>query len=155
MYAKKRRPLFNVRLYCMKGVIQHLGTVESVSEGHVVVRVLQSSACGSCAAADLCRSSESKEKLIDVYGSYPELQVGQRVEVEGTTRQGLKAVTLAYVIPLVLMALTLFTAMYLTGNDALSALVALITVALYYIGLWLMRNRLSEKFSFKITNLKN
>lgn len=155
MYAKKRRPLFNVRLFCMKGVIQHLGTVESVSEEHVVVRVLQSSACGSCAAAGLCRSNESKEKLIDVYGSYPELQVGQQVMVEGKVRQGLKAVVYAYFIPLVLMAITLFVVMYLTGNDSLSAFVSLFSVALYYIGLYLMRNRLSEKFSFKITNFKN
>ena len=139
----------------MKGVIQHLGTVESVSAGHVVVRVLQSSACGSCAAAELCRSSESKEKLIDVFGSYPTLQVGQQVMVEGKVRQGLKAAMYAYFIPLVLMAATLFAAMYLTGNDAVSALISLLVIALYFIGLYLMRKRLSEKFSFKISNFKN
>ena len=139
----------------MKEVIQHLGIVESVCSGHVVVRVMQASACGSCAAAELCRSSESKEKLIDVYGSYPELQVGQRVMVEGATSQGLKAVTLAYIIPLVLMILTLFLFMYLTSNDALAALVSLLAVAIYYFVLHLMKCKLSGKFSFKITNLKN
>jgi len=139
----------------MKEVIQHLGIVESLADEHVVVRVLQASACGSCAAAQLCRSSESKEKLIDVFGSYPELVIGQQVMIEGQISQGLKATLLAYFIPLVILVFMLFLFMYLTGNDALSALISLLSVSLYYIGLYLMRGRLSGKFSFKIINLKN
>ena len=75
--------------------------------------------------------------------------------VKGKVRQGLKAAMYAYFIPLVLMAAILFVAMYLTGNDAVSALLSLLVVALYFIGLYLMRKRLSEKFSFKITIQKN
>jgi len=139
----------------MKEVIQHLGIVESLTGEHVVVRVLQASACGSCAAAELCRSSESKEKLIDVYGSYPELEVGQQVMIEGQISQGLKATLFAYFIPLVILVFILFLFMFLTGNDALSALLSLLSVSLYYMGLYLMRSHLSGKFSFKIINLKN
>ena len=47
--------------------ITHQGRVESINEKHIKVRITQTSACASCEAKKLCNSSESKEKLIDIY----------------------------------------------------------------------------------------
>ncbi len=88
--------------------IRHEGIVESIGADNVSVRILQASACSSCSARGLCRSSESKEKLIDVRGHYPTLKVGDSVTLQGSVRQGLRASVLAYVIPLILMTIALF-----------------------------------------------
>ncbi len=130
-------------------IIQHEGIVESIGADSVSVRILQASACSSCSARGLCRSSESKEKLIGVRGHYPTLKVGDSVVLQGYVRQGLRASMLAYVVPLVLMTIALFVGTHL-GGEAAGALAALLVLTLYYVVLYLLRDRLGRKFEFKL-----
>lgn len=129
--------------------IRHEGIVESIGADGLTVRILQASACSSCEARKLCRSSESKEKLVEVKGHYPTLQVGDSVTLCGSVRQGLRASVLAYVVPLVLMLVALFAATRLWGEKA-GALVALLTLALYYGVLFLLKDKLGKHFTFRI-----
>ena len=131
--------------------IKHDGIVESIDAGKVTVRILQASACSSCSARQLCRSSESKEKLIEVRGDYPTLHVGDSVTLQGSVRQGLRASLLAYIVPLILMVVALFYGTHLNG-EAAGALAALLVLAIYYGGLYLLRNKLGKQFEFSITN---
>ena len=131
--------------------IKHDGIVESIGEGKVTVRILQASACSSCSARQLCRSSESKEKLIEVRGDHPTLHVGDSVTLQGSVRQGLRASLLAYIVPLILMVVALFYGTHLNG-EAAGALAALLVLAIYYGVLYLLRNKLGKQFEFSITN---
>ena len=90
-----------------KKTIKHEGIVENIGADHCTVRILQASACSSCSARQLCRSSESKEKVIEVKGNYSTLNVGDTVTLVGSVRQGLRASLLAYVVPLILMLASL------------------------------------------------
>ena len=132
-----------------KETIRHKGIVEHIGTEDCHVRILQASACSSCGARQLCRSSESKEKVIEVKGHYPTLHVGDPVTLIGSVRQGLRASVLAYVLPLVLMLAVLFAGTYL-GGEGLGALAALLTLALYFGVLYLMRDKLGKEFAFKI-----
>ena len=96
--------------------IKHDGIVESIGAGKVTVRILQASACSSCRARQLCRSSESKEKLMEVRGHYPTLHVGDSVTLVGSVRQGIRASVLAYIVPLVLMLVVLFLGTHHDGE---------------------------------------
>lgn len=129
--------------------IRHEGIVESIGAKSCLVRILQASACSSCSARQLCRSSESKEKLVEVRGHYPTLHVGDRVMLVGSVRQGLRASVLAYVIPLIIMLVALFVGTRL-GGDGIGALAALLFLAIYYGILFLFRDKLDKQFSFKI-----
>ena len=129
--------------------IRHEGIVESIGAKSCLVRILQASACSSCSARQLCRSSESKEKVIEVKGHYPTLQVGDNVTLIGSVRQGLRASVLAYVIPLIIMLVALFVGTRL-GGDGIGALAALLFLAIYYGILFLFRDKLDKHFSFKI-----
>ena len=129
--------------------IRHNGIVESIGSDCCRVRILQASACSSCSARQLCRSSESKDKIIEVRGHYPTLQIGESVMLIGSVRQGLRASILAYVVPLVLMVAALFCGTQL-GGEALGALASLLTLALYYGVLFLLRDRIGKRFEFKI-----
>ena len=51
----------------MKEIIEHQGVIESIEDAHVRVNIVQMAACSGCKARSLCTSSESKEKIIDVY----------------------------------------------------------------------------------------
>ena len=136
-----------------KKIIKHEGIVEKIGANHCTVRILQASACSSCSARQLCRSSESKEKLIDVKGNYTTLNVGDTVTLVGSVRQGLRASLLAYVVPLILMLTSLFAGAHL-GGEAIGALSALVVLAAYYALLYLLRNKIGKHFYFKIETNK-
>lgn len=134
--------------------IQHEGIVEHIGAESCQVRILQASACSSCSARQLCRSSESKEKLIEVRGHHPTLQVGEKVTLSGSVRQGLRASYWAYVVPLVLMLIALFVGTHF-GGDGTGALAALLMLVIYYGILYLLRDKFSNSFNFEIVNHKN
>ena len=131
--------------------IRHEGIIESLGAEGCTVRILQASACSSCSARQLCRSSESKEKLVEVKGHYPTLHVGDRVTLVGSVRQGLRASVLAYVVPLVIMLVVLFLVTHHYG-EKLGALAALLALALYYGVLFLLKDKLAGQFLFRIEN---
>lgn len=131
--------------------IRHEGIIESLGAEGCTVRILQASACSSCSARQLCRSSESKEKLVEVKGHYPTLHVGDRVTLVGSVRQGLRASVLAYVVPLIIMLVVLFLVTHHYG-EKLGALAALLALALYYGVLFLLKDKLAGQFSFRIEN---
>lgn len=138
----------------MAQVIKHLGTVESINGTRLHVRMVQASACSACAAKQLCRSAESKEKSIEVYAAdAATYRVGEQVEVWGYLSQGMQAVVWAYVVPLVLLMAVLFVAIALTGNEAVSALYAILSLIPYYLIIYIMRNRFAKKFSFSLKHL--
>ena len=130
--------------------IRHDGVVESIGTESCSVRIMQASACSSCSARQLCRSSESKEKLIEVKGHYSTLHVGDNVTLVGSVHQGLRASVLAYVVPLVLMLVALIVGIRF-GGEGIGALAALLVLALYYGILYLFRNKLGREFEFKLS----
>ena len=135
----------------MADIINHRGIVEKVEGSHVVVRIVQTSACAACSAKGLCNASESKEKQIDVYEVNASYRIGEEVVLCGTTSMGMRAVFLAFGIPMLLLLVALFVTMRVTDGDALvSSLVALFAVVPYYLVIYFMKDKLNKTFSFTI-----
>ena len=135
----------------MADIIKHRGIVEKVEGSHVVVRIVQTSACAACSAKGLCNASESKEKQVDVYEVNASYRIGEEVVLIGSTSMGMRAVALAFGGPLILLILALFVAMRVTDGDALvSSLVALLAVIPYYLVIYFMKDKLNKTFSFTI-----
>lgn len=138
----------------MTQIITHRGTVKSIEGKHVRVRILQASACATCEAKKLCSSSESKEKWIDVVTpDAAEYKIDEEVMLVGTWRSSFWAVVLAYVIPLLVLLTVLFLSIHFTHSEPLSALMALLSVMVYYFVLFLLKFKLSRKFLFSIKHL--
>ena len=135
----------------MADIIKHRGIVEKVEGMHVTVRIVQTSACAACSAKGLCNASESKEKQIDVYEVNASYRIGEEVVLCGTTSMGMRAVFLAFGIPMLLLLVALFVTMRVTDGDALvSSLVALFAVVPYYLVIYFMKDKLNKTFSFTI-----
>jgi len=135
----------------MADIIKHRGIVEKIDGSHVVVRIVQTSACSACSAKGLCNASESKEKQIDVYEVNPAYRIGEEVVLCGSTSMGMKAVFLAFGIPVLLLLAALFVTMRITDGDALlAAAVALLAVVPYYVVIYLMKDKMNKTFSFVI-----
>ena len=135
----------------MADIIKHRGIVEKVEGSHVVVRIVQTSACAACSAKGLCNASESKEKQVDVYEAGASYRIGEEVVLCGSTSMGMRAVFLAFGIPMLLLLVALFVTMRVTDGDALaSSLVALFAVVPYYLVIYFMKDKLNRTFSFTI-----
>ena len=135
----------------MNSKISHSGVVEKVSEGRVVVRILQTSACAGCKIAGHCNASESKEKLVEVRSdraaAYSE---GQPVVVSASREVANRALLLGFGVPFVVLVGVLFVVLRLTGDEAVAALSGLGALVPYYLLLWLLRRQIGRRVSFEI-----
>ena len=137
----------------MENKIKHVGVVESVNGGRIQVRIIQSSACASCKAAKQCHTSESKEKVVDIYSDDTQYVIGQRVMVMASYKVGLVAVSLAMLVPLVLMTSILFLLAACGYDEITAAVVSLLSLIPYYIILFIFRNQINKRVTFTIEKL--
>lgn len=135
----------------MSNKIKHNGVVDGVEEGCVRVRILQSSACSACKVAAHCNASETKEKIIEVQvADAVKYQLGDSVVVVADTAVGFRASLYGYLLPLLLMVVTLVAVLKITQSEGYAAVSALGILIPYYIGLYLLRNKLQNKLSFSL-----
>ena len=135
----------------MSNKIKHNGVVDGVEEGCVRVRILQSSACSACKVASHCNASETKEKIIEVQvADAVKYQLGDSVVVVADTAVGFRASLYGYLLPLVLMVVVLVAVLKITQSEGYAAVSALGILIPYYIGLYLLRNKLRNKLSFSL-----
>ncbi len=138
----------------MNKKIKHVGVVDEVDGDRIKVRIVQSSACSSCKAAGYCNSSESKEKIVDVYDKNAlNLSTGDKVIVVASQRNGYFAVVLTSVIPLIILVVVLTACIFITDNEATSALISLCALIPYYFVIYLLREKIRDKLSFYIEPL--
>ena len=134
-----------------KNEIRHSGKILEITPDFTTVQIVVSSACASCHAKAMCGMSEDEEKVIMVpTDPYAGHKVGDEVQVMTKMTMGLKAVWISYVIPLAVLMILILSLSPVIGNELLLGLVAIAGVALYYLGIWLFRDRLSDEFVFYI-----
>ena len=134
-----------------KNEIVHAGKILEITPDFTTVQIIVSSACSSCHAKGLCGMSEEEEKVImlptDPYATY---NVGDEVQVCTKMAMGLKAVWISYVIPLIILMILILSLSSVVEREAYRALIAIGGVAVYYLFIWLFRNKLSNEFVFYI-----
>ena len=134
-----------------KEVISHKGRIVAMTPQKTSVEFAVESACSSCRAAGLCGMGEYREKLVEVptdpYASYG---VGDEVDVVLKATMGLKAVWIAYVVPVVLLLSGVLVSGALGAGDLLSAFIGIGDVLLYYFVVWLLREKLENEYIFTI-----
>lgn len=137
--------------------ISHIGIVEDIKGQAVQVRIQQASACDLCHAKSICSSADTKEKIVEVRAAEGSVSIGDKVMVEGAASMGMKAVFLAYVLPLILLILVMVLCLTLIapGNEVVAALVSLGILLPYAFLLYLLKDKLSKKFRFEIRSLMN
>lgn len=133
--------------------IAHQGVIESVKGHHVRVNILQVAACSACKARSLCSSSESKEKIVDVYeeGAAMKYKCGEEVTVCGALSMGKQAVRLAFGVPVLLIVVWMLVAMvWLQLGELLSVGILAVLLSLYFYILYMNRDRMARRFAFWI-----
>ena len=131
--------------------VSHKGTIVEISEGNIKVEIINKSMCAACHAKGFCSAGDTKDKIIDVlYYNNGEYAVGDVVEVVMRKSMGFKAVWISYVIPLAILLIFLLTLQTAGFSELQAGVGALLAVSLYYIGVYLLRGKLADKFIFTI-----
>ncbi|MBO5546643.1 MAG: SoxR reducing system RseC family protein [Bacteroidales bacterium] len=131
--------------------ISHRGRIVSITPEVTTVQIVSESACSACHAKGLCSLGDSTVKEVELpTRGWDNYQVGDEVSVVLQASMGHKAVWLAYVLPLVLMAAALLVTLSAGGSELLAGGVAIAAVALWYAVLWLLRDRLRNEYIFNI-----
>ncbi len=95
--------------------------------------------------------SEVSEKIVEV-GLSPQEQLaaGQPVTITLERSLGFSALFLGYMLPFLILLVSLFVLVSLTGNEGLSALIAIALMAPYYFLLYRYREKIRSRFRFRI-----
>ena len=129
----------------------HTGKVVSMTPTMTTVQIVSQSACSECHAAGLCGLSDFTEKAVEVPTSPSATYgVGDEVQVVLKASMGFKAVWIAYVLPLVVLLAVALGLIALGVPEVVSGLAGIGAVALYYLVIWLLRDRLRNEYVFTI-----
>ncbi len=132
--------------------VKHCGEVIRIEGNTLFVRMTVNSACAGCHAKAVCGVSESTEKIVEVEtASATDFNIGESVEVAlMSDNMGAKSVVLAYVVPFLVLTLMLIGALVAGLGEGVAVLAALGGVALYYVVLHLLRDKVKNKIKFII-----
>lgn len=149
-------PLFcNVEITNMSESISHNGIIEKIDSGTVYVRIIQQSACSGCHAKSMCAASESKEKIIEVPDNSGKFHVNEEVQLCGRSSLGLKAVFLAFVLPLIIVVGAIAAGTSMQWEETTSGLTGLLLLIPYYCILYFLRDKLKKQFIFTLKKLNH
>ena len=134
--------------------IEHEGRVIAVNKDYISVEIVNKSACAACHAKTVCGASDEAVKVIEIAQDFSTLagdyQVGETVNVIMSSAMGTQAIWIAYVIPLIVLMASILVFSLCGAGELLMGLGSLGVVALYYLGVFFLRNRISKIFIFSI-----
>lgn len=133
----------------VSGSVQHIGKVEKVDPGCVTVKIISESACSGCHAKGRCSLTDSEEKTVFVTGSY-NVTPGDTVTVLMKQSMGYNALLIGYVIPFLILLSSLVILVAMTLPEAYAGLLSIGILALYYLVIYIFRNRIDKKFTFTL-----
>lgn len=134
--------------------IEHTATVVKCDgqNRRITVRIDTDGECGACPAARLCAAASKDGRTVSVpmprRGRQP--KPGDRVTVRGTERMHRRAIMLATVLPCIALVAVMTLVYVLTFSQAAAALSGIGAMTLFFLLLYLCRNRVEHEFEFEV-----
>ncbi len=133
--------------------IEHSATILKIDNEHITVGIMNVSACAGCHAKGACSMADMKEKTVDVIDYSNQYTVGEKVNLKYQESLGWFALTIAYIIPFIIVVITLILALEISKNELISGLISLAILIPYYVVLSFYKKRLKKTFSFSIEKI--
>ena len=136
----------------MSKIVSHKGVVVAVEANRIKVQIESVSACAACHAKGMCTLSDKEEKMIDIETPMAaDKKVGDVVKVVVTQQRGMQAVILAYIIPAAVVILSLVGFLNIV-SEPLAIILSLLSLAVYYVILYLFRSKIGSKFVMSLSD---
>ena len=132
--------------------LAHPAEIIKIEQNSLLVQICRPEACSGCAIKSACQLKENSYHQLRISTKHTsKYQVGQSITIEINHTTGFLAILYAYIIPLILMLSTLIITINLTSDELIAGFFSIFVLAPYYIALFLCKNCLNQKFSFKIS----
>lgn len=133
-----------------KGTIRQSATVIRVDASEIEVEVCRPDACAACKAKSVCSEGGGQGKRMTLLNDGQGYRVGEQITLVMRRSSGLKAVVIAYLVPvfLIVAVLLIFQATHL--NETLSALLTLAILGLYFLVIRLLGGRIKRELTIEI-----
>ena len=131
--------------------VTHEGVIEKISEKQCFIRLSRQPACAGCGAKSICSVPDSTGGEIMITDREPGMTAGDRVIVSITSRKAYKALVLGYVLPAILVILTMVLFSVCGTREWLTAVASLSVLAPYYLLIRLLGARMENSFRFSIS----
>lgn len=145
--------VFTEALMSDTNTINHIGFVESVNGPSASVRINSQSACAACHAKGACTAADQEEKVMTVPTGGLSFRAGEQVRVSIAKKTGLRAVAFGYVYPFLVLMTILVTLTAAGVSELQAGIWSLASIVPYYLVIYLLRNRISNVFTFKLEKL--
>lgn len=132
--------------------IEQKGVVEAYSNGIAKVNITAHSACASCHSKSSCLSMDTSEKVLDI-PTDTAVKKGDVVQVAMHKELGIRATLLAYVLPFVVILISLLLMTSLGLHEGVAGLISLAAAGVYYYILHLNKGSLQKTFRFTISKV--
>lgn len=135
-----------------KNKIEHIGTVQNVTGNTIEVCIEPEAACASCHVKSVCNASGDTKKIIEIDSKNcnDEYKEGEKVMVYFQQSLGFKALFLGYILPLIILLLTIIITTMFTESELIIGILAIAILIPYYSILFFYRNRIKQSFTFLI-----
>ena len=145
--------LCNFKFLMKRENIIHQGKVERIEKNKIFVRIEQKAACSECHAASGCIVADKNDKIIEVndYAGCYALQ--EDVLVSTRSSMGLFAVVVAYLIPLLSVAIAVITGITVCNSETVGGFAGLLVLCFYYFILYLIRDKIKKNLLFTISKI--
>jgi len=134
--------------------ISHIGKVTAVGGGGISVLIDRKEACSHCDAKKSCTAMTATDQTMKFkVKDYQDFTVGEQVRVSINTSLGMRAVLLAYVLPLLVLMLSLVIGFQCFASELVQVAFALIPTVFYYVILYRFRHKIEQNFTFTVSKL--
>jgi positive regulator of sigma E activity len=134
----------------MTQLIEHSGIIKDIQDNQIQVLITRNSACNERDVKSACTVSDQQEKIIDIECSDLSYVIGEEVLLIGRQSIGHYAVLFAFVLPVILVLITLIILHLFLINETISGIGALLVLVPYYTILSLFNKRMKTNFKFGI-----
>ena len=133
--------------------IKHRAFVKKVTDTSLIAIIVNQSACSSCHAKGACTVADFQEKEIEITSFRKNYNPGDEITVIFQESQGFTALFYGYILPFILVLVTLIIASAIFGNELVSGLLSLAILIPYYITLYFFRHLLKKVFKFEVEEI--
>ena len=130
--------------------IRHNGFVKTVNSDKMIVTIVNQSACSTCHAKGACTVSDFQDKEIEINEFSGNYQPGQEVTVVFKESKGFGALLWGYVLPFLVVLITLIVVLEITDDELKAGLISLAVLIPYYTTLYFLRHHLKKIFKFEV-----
>jgi positive regulator of sigma E activity len=128
--------------------LEQVGLVTDFQNGRIKISLL-GSGCSACHKS-LCMLGDSKAKEVEIAVNEKRFLAGDEVIVKINPASGYKAVALLYLLPFILMTLSVAGMSRLGYHEGIAGLTSLLILVPYYGMIYLLKNNLRSQCSIEV-----